>query len=202
MFPLYDESHYFHKTPIITIGLIFLNASIFFFTFLNLKTPVEEFGMLPQNIVQGKELQTIFTSMFLHGGFLHLVGNMWFLWIFGDNLEATIGKIRFLIFYILCGFSAGFLYCFLTFNKTTPVIGASGAISGVLGGYLLLYPKNKIKALVPFGFFLTTVSIPAAVFLLIWFLYQFFLPEPGVATGAHIIGFLAGLLLVKLLKKR
>lgn len=202
MLPLYDESHYLHKTPVITIGLIFLNALIFFSTFLNLKATTEGLGMVPQNIIQGKELQTIFTSMFLHGGFLHLIGNMWFLWIFGDNLEAGMGKIRFLIFYLLCGFFAGLLYCFLSFNKTIPVIGASGAISGVLGGYLLLYPKNKIRTLVPFGFFLTTASIPAAVFLLIWFLYQFFLPEAGVATGAHIIGFLAGLLFVKLFKKR
>jgi membrane associated rhomboid family serine protease len=158
--------------------------------------------MVPENILQGIELQTIFTSMFLHGGWAHLIGNMWFLWIFGDNLEARMGRIRFLIFYLLCGFLASFIYCFLTTDKTIPIIGASGAISGVLGGYLVLYPKNRIRTLVPIGFFLTTVAIPAIVFLLIWFLYQFLLPEPGVATGAHIVGFLCGALLVKFFQKR
>lgn len=202
MFPLYDESHSSRRMPIITIGLIFFNTLIFLSALTNLELVTKEFGMTPNNIIDGKRLETIFTSMFLHGGFLHLIGNMWFLWIFGDNLEATIGKIRFLLFYLLCGFLAGFLYCFLTYDKMTPVIGASGAISGVLGGYILLFPKNKVRTLVPLGFFLTTVSIPAFVFLLVWFLYQFLLPEEGVATGAHIIGFLSGLLLVKLFKKR
>jgi len=202
MFPLYDESHVRRKTPIITIGLIFLNTLIFFFTLFNLESMVGEFGMLPQNILQGKRLETIFTSMFLHGGFLHLIGNMWFLWIFGDNLETRMGKIRFFLFYILCGFLAGFLYCFLSYNKEMPVVGASGAISGVLGGYLLLFPKNQVRTLLPLGFFWTTVSIPAGVFLIIWLFYQFFLPGEGVATGAHIIGFLAGILLVKFFQKR
>jgi len=202
MFPLYDESHKSGRVPIITIGLIFLNTLIFLFTLPHLDSIIQEFGLIPNDILHWQRLETIFTSMFLHGGFLHLIGNMWFLWIFGDNLETTIGKIRFFFFYILCGFLAGFLYCFLTYDKLTPVVGASGAISGVLGGYLLLFPRTRVRTLVPLGFFLTTVSIPAIVFLLIWVLYQFLLPEEGVATGAHIIGFLSGLLLVKLFKKR
>jgi len=140
--------------------------------------------------------------MFLHGGFLHLIGNMWFLWIFGDNLENKMGKLRFFIFYIICGFLASFIYCFLTSDETIPTIGASGAISGVLGGYIVLFPKNKIRTLIPIGFFLTTAGIPAIIFLLIWLFYQFLLPEPGVAVGAHIIGFFAGVLLVKFFEKR
>lgn len=203
MFPLYDETRQRrHRTPIITVGLIFLNTIIFFFTLSNLDVVITNFGMVPQNILQGKELQTIFTAMFLHGGFLHLIGNMWFLWIFGDNLESVLGRFRFLIFYLLCGIFSAVGYCFLTFDKTIPTIGASGAIAGVLGGYLVLFPKNQIRTLVPIGFFLTTVGIPAIVFLLIWLFYQFFLPDPGVATGAHIIGFFAGAFLIKIFQKR
>lgn len=202
MLPLYDESHRYHKTPIITVILIFLNTIIFLFSLPNLESVINDFGMIPENILDGTKLLTIFTSMFLHGGFFHLIGNMWFLWIFGDNLEAVMGKLRFLIFYILCGFLAGFVYSFLTAEKTVPLIGASGAISGVLGGYLILFPKNQIKTLVPLGFIFTTASVPAIVFLLVWFLYQFLLPIPGVATGAHIIGFISGFLLVRFFEKR
>lgn len=202
MLPLCDESHCSKKFPIITIGLIFLNTIIFLFTWSCLNLTIEKFGMVPQNILYGNELQTIFTSMFLHGGWLHLLGNMWFLWIFGDNLESVLGRGRFLFFYIFCGAIAGFIYCFLTSDINIPTIGASGAISGVLGGYLLLYPKNKIRTLVPFGFFFTTVSVPAVIFLIFWLLYQFFLPLEGVAVGAHIVGFLAGALLVKFFEKK
>ena len=203
MFPLYDESRaYRHKTPVITIGLIFFNTLIFFFSLPALEGAINDFVMVPQDILLGENLETIFSSMFLHGGFLHLIGNMWFLWIFGDNLERTMGRFRFLIFYLLCGLLASLIYCFFTTDKAVPTIGASGAISGVLGGYLVVHPKNKIKALVPLGFFLTIASIPAIIFLFIWLFYQFLLPEPGVATGAHIAGFFAGILLVNFFKKK
>jgi len=202
MIPLFDESRQSKKTPIITIGIIFLNALFFFLTFSNLEEAVKNFGMFPQDILNGDKIFTVFTSMFLHGDILHLVGNMWFLWIFGDNLEAKMGKIRFVFFYILCGLLAGFIYSFLTFSSEIPVIGASGAISGILGGYLLIYPRNKIKALVPIFFFLTTASVPAVVFLLIWFLFQFLAPGEGIAAGAHIAGFVVGFLLVNFFQKR
>ncbi len=203
MFPLYDETHQRrHQTPVVTLGLIFFNVLVFFFTLPNLEWAIDKFGVIPQNILQGVGLFTIFTAMFLHGGFAHLIGNMWFLWIFGDNLESALGKVRFLIFYLLCGALSVLGYCFLTPEKTIPVIGASGAISGILGGYLVLFPHNQIRTLVPIGFFLTTVGMPAIVFLFIWLLYQFFLPDPGVAIGAHIIGFFIGMLLVKLFQKR
>jgi len=203
MFPLYDETRqYKHKTPIITIGLIFLNVLIFLFTLSDLETAVEIFGMVPQDILAGKNFQTIFTSMFLHGGFAHLICNMWFLWIFGDNLESTLGKARFLIFYFLCGVLAAVGYCFITIEKTIPVIGASGAIAGILGGYFIFFPRNPIKTLVPIGFLLVPIEVPAVIFLFLWIFSQFFLPDPNVATGAHIIGFFTGMLLVKLFQKR
>ena len=202
MFPLYDEGHFFHKTPVVTIGLIFLNTIIFLFTFPHLEETIKTFGMIPANILAGQRIGTLFSSMFLHGGFFHLIGNMWFLWIFGDNLEHAMGRIRFLVFYLSCGLIANFSYCFLTSNINIPTIGASGAVSGVLGGYLVLYPRNRIRTLVPLGFFLTTVSIPVIVFLFIWFVYQFLLPDERIATSAHIVGFLVGVLLVKFFQRR
>jgi membrane associated rhomboid family serine protease len=201
MFPLYDENRP-TKTSIVTIGLIFLNIIIFLFSISNLDYIIQHFGLIPQNILAGKELFTIFTSIFLHGGWLHLIGNMWFLWVFGNNLEASMGRFRYLFFYLICGLLASGIYCFLTPEKTVPVVGASGAISGVLGGYFILFHSHKIKSLVPIFFFITIISVPAIVFLVIWVLYQVFLPEAGVATGAHLIGFLGGMLLVKPLKKR
>lgn len=200
MLPLYDENRP-TKTSIVTIGLIFLNTLLFLFTFSKIDFFIEKFGLIPQNIFNLSQPQTILTSMFLHGSFWHLLGNMWFLWVFGNNLEAAMGRFRYLIFYLLCGVFAAILYSIFTPSKITPIIGASGAISGVLGGYFILFPSHKIKSLVPIFFFLTIISVPAIVFLVIWVLYQVFLPEAGVATGAHLIGFLAGILLVNPLKK-
>jgi membrane associated rhomboid family serine protease len=201
MFPLYDE-HRPTKTSIVTIGLIFVNILIFLFSFSQLETLIAKYGMFPENILAGKELFTIFTSMFMHAGIFHLIGNMWFLWVFGNNLEAAMGKFRYLIFYLLCGFLASFFYVFLATQKTIPVVGASGAISGVLGGYFLLFPQHKIKSIVPIIFFITIISVPAIIFLVLWVLFQIFLPVEGVATAAHLIGFLAGIILVKPFKKR
>jgi membrane associated rhomboid family serine protease len=200
MFPLYDENRP-NKVAIITIGLIFLNTLIFLFTFQKIDFFIQKFGMIPQNIFAGKEFYTILTSMFIHGSFWHLLGNMWFLWVFGNNLEVALGKFRYLIFYIICGIFSAALYAFFANPKTVPIIGASGAISGVLGGYFILFPSHKIKSIVPIFFFLTVLSVPAIVFLVIWVLYQVFLPEVGVAAGAHLIGFLAGIILVNPLKK-
>lgn len=201
MLPLYDE-HRPTKTSIVTIGLIFLNTLIFLLVFKNLNVVILQFGLIPEKILSGKEVWTLITAMFLHGGWVHLIGNMWFLWVFGNNLEAAMGKIRYLFFYLICGILASGIYCFLSPERTIPIVGASGAISGILGGYFILFPHHKIKSLVPVFIFLTIISVPAIVFLVIWILFQVFLPEAGVATLAHLIGFLAGVLLVKPLKKR
>ena len=144
------------------------------------------------------------TSMFLHGGFLHLLGNMWFLHIFGDNIEDRIGHIRYLIFYIFCGVAAGLIHLFTNWNSKIPTIGASGAISGVMGAYLLLHPTSRILTLLPIFFFFQFVEIPAYIFLGFWFLLQLFsagfAPSHigGIAFWAHIGGFVSGLVFIKI----
>jgi hypothetical protein len=144
------------------------------------------------------------TSMFLHGGFLHIIMNMWFLYIFGDNVEDRLGHIRYFIFYLFCGVAAGLVHLLTNWNSNVPTIGASGAISGVMGAYLLLYPRSKILTLIFIFFFIQFVEIPAFIFLGFWFLLQLLsagiTPKNvgGVAFWAHIGGFVAGLVFVKI----
>jgi membrane associated rhomboid family serine protease len=144
------------------------------------------------------------TSMFLHGGFLHIIMNMWFLYIFGDNIEDRLGHIRYLIFYLFCGVAAGLVHLFTNWNSNIPTIGASGAISGVMGAYLLLYPRSRIMTLIPIFFFFQFVEIPAFIFLGYWILIQLFSASltprniGGVAIWAHIGGFLTGLIFIKI----
>ena len=137
--------------------------------------------------------------MFFHGGFLHILGNMWFLGVFGPNLERRIGHWRFLLFYILCGLIAALFYLFFNQQSTLPVIGASGAISGVLGGYLVVFPNHKIRTLLPIFIFIDIISVPAIFFIGFWFLYQLLYVGAGtmVAYVAHIGGFVAGMFLIK-----
>lgn len=150
----------------------------------------------------GPEYMSIFTSMFLHGGWMHLLGNMWFLWLFGNNIEDAMTRPRFVLFYLLCGVAAAMLQVLSNPASAVPMIGASGAISGVMGAYLVLYPKVKVYTLVPLGFFTTTYPLPAWVMLLYWAALQLFggfgAGEGGVAFWAHVGGFIAGAALVKL----
>lgn len=207
MFPLYDESAPTLKTPYLTIFLIFLNVFIFGLTFFSesFNEIVFRYGLIPEKILDGENLKTLVTSMFLHGGFLHLIGNMWFLWIFGDNIENKLGKIKFLIFYLLVGILATLFHIFLISpeQKNLPVIGASGAISGLLGGYLILFPKNRIRAFFLFFFQPIFFYLPAFLYIGIWFLYQ--LEGVGTPTSiaylAHIGGFLSGAVLIKLIQR-
>jgi membrane associated rhomboid family serine protease len=163
---------------------------------------------LPQDLQWIPRYGTPFTSMFLHGGWMHLLGNMLFLWIYGDNVEDGLGHPRFLLFYLVCGIAAVFAQALGNPQSPYPIIGASGAISGVLGAYLLLFPRAKVLTLVLLPFFVTTLRIPAMLLLLLWFAAQlvgdFTASGPGasVAFGAHIGGFLTGLLLAPLLKRR
>jgi membrane associated rhomboid family serine protease len=159
-------------------------------------------------------LATVFTSMFLHGGFLHLAGNLLFLWIFGDNVEDALGHFRYLVFYLAAGVAAAALQTALNPASAVPNIGASGAIAGVLGGYFVLYPRARVVTLVPLIFLFPLIEVPAALYLLFWFLMQFWMgsanlasaarnPEAGgVAWWAHVGGFLFGALLVRPFRPR
>jgi membrane associated rhomboid family serine protease len=158
----------------------------------------------------GREPAHLFTSMFLHGSWMHLLGNMWFLWLFGNNVEDSMTRPRFLVFYLLCGLAAALLQTLVSPGSIVPMVGASGAISGVMGAYLVLYPRVRVFTLVPLGFFMTTVALPAWAMLLYWAFLQFvsglgtvFVErQGGVAFWAHVGGFAAGILLVTLFRAR
>lgn len=176
-----------------------------------------QYGLVPAEFLSGKDLPptvpfpiwlTLFTAMFLHAGWLHLIGNMWYLWIFGDNVEASMGSWRYLIFYLLCGVGAAGLQMAVSGKSTVPMVGASGAISGVMGAYFILFPWARILTVVPIWFFLQLVEVPAVIFLGLWFLLQFFSGIVdlrglgGTAWWAHIGGFLTGAILVFLFRRR
>jgi rhomboid family protein len=156
----------------------------------------------------GLTWQTLFTSMFLHGGWMHLIGNMWFLWIFGNNVEDSMGRLRFLVFYVLTGVIAGAAFVFFNPTSAMPLVGASGAISGVMGAYLVLYPRARVDTLFFFFIFFKVIPVPAWVILGYWFLIQLLSSTSGGASGAgvayaaHVGGFLAGVLLVPLFANR
>lgn len=220
MIPLRDINPRY-STPFVTVLLILANVLIFFFQ-LSLGQQGGErfvftFGMIPARLthVLGGDIPVVaavvplFTSMFLHGGVLHLLGNMWFLWVFGDNVEDRMGHLRYLVFYLVCGLGAGLTHAFLFPHSTIPTVGASGAISGVLGAYLVLFPGSRVITLVPLLFFFFTVRLPALIVLGLWFAIQFFgglsaVSAPhgaGVAWWAHIGGFVLGILLVKVFER-
>lgn len=152
---------------------------------------------------------TIFTSMFIHGGFVHLIGNMWFLWLFGDNVESFLGHFRFAVFFVLCGVAAGLTQVFIDIHSIIPMVGASGAISGVLAGYVVRYPRARVHVLIFLFIFITTIDIPAFIVIGIWFLEQLtnglgslgVNTTGGVAWFAHIGGFVAGLIFINLSRK-
>jgi membrane associated rhomboid family serine protease len=153
----------------------------------------------------------LFTCMFLHGGWLHIIGNMWYLWIFGDNVEDRVGHAKFFIFYILCGFLSGLTHALMNQNSGVPTVGASGAIAGVMGAYIILYPRAKIWTLIPIFFFVQFYEIPAFIFRGFWVLMQLLIGafsgnmgplSGGVAWWAHIGGFAAGAILIFVFRKR
>jgi membrane associated rhomboid family serine protease len=152
---------------------------------------------------------TPLSSMFMHGGWLHLIGNMWFLWVFGNNVEDSMGRVRFLVFYLLCGIAAALMQMAVNPSSAIPMVGASGAISGVMGGYIILYPRVRVHMLVFLGIFITTIAVPAYLMLGYWFLLQVVGGLPvlaresgGVAFWAHTGGFVAGMVLQYLFKNR
>ncbi len=167
---------------------------------------IEYYGLMPAKVLQGEGLYALLTNMFLHGGWSHLLGNMLFLWIFGDNVEDSLGHLRYVAFYLVCGVGASLLWMVTQFAGTTPAVGASGAISGVLGAYFVLYPNAKVRALMGFGYFFRVVRVPAYVMIGLWFLYQLILASVPVNTGvaywAHVGGFVMGLMLARPFKKK
>ena len=153
---------------------------------------------------QVSPLLSLLFSIFMHGSWLHLLGNMLFLWIFGNNIEDRLGPIKFIFFYLLCGIGASLVHVLFNLNSLTPVIGASGAVSGVMGAYLLLFPNARIRTLVFIFILVTTMDIPAAVFLIIWFVFQFFYAGGGasIAWLAHVGGFIIGMIILKIFLER
>lgn len=216
MIPLADDNPT-RSTPIITYALIAICVIVFLWQLSlgpNVKVAIYALGVIPASLLQGallpQELRwvspemTVITSMFLHGGFMHLIGNMLYLWVFGDNIEDILGKPVFIIFYTICGIAAALSQALPDPSSTIPMIGASGAISGVLGAYMVFFPKESIRVAIPFGFFLQILKLPAYVVLLFWFVLQLINgalsgSEAGVAFGAHIGGFIAGVILAPIM---
>ena len=197
-------------TPIVTIALIVTNVLVFLFE-LSLGRGVEEFTLYYGLVPAAFSWVAVFTSMFLHGGLFHVAGNMLYLWIFGDNVEDRMGHGRFLVFYLLCGIAAALAQTIAAPDSVVPMVGASGAIAGVMGAYFVLYPKSRIVTLIPLFFFFQIIEVPAIFFLGIWIALQALdgtisITTPatggGVAFFAHIGGFAFGILTVRLFMTR
>lgn len=211
MIPIRDENAR-HHFPAVTILLIAANVIVYIYQILLPPTQMNEFilqyGAIPYYITHGTHLETIFTSMFMHGGFLHLGGNMLYLFIFGDNIESVLGSIRYLLFYLLCGVLAFASHYIFDLASQTPMIGASGAISGILGAYAVRFPHARVSVLVPIFIWIWRIfEIPAVWVLGFWFVMQLFsgvlgsAQSGGVAWLAHVGGFVAGFLLMYARKK-
>jgi membrane associated rhomboid family serine protease len=234
MFPYHDENET-QRTPYVTMALIAANAVMWVFVqgagaTLPLATSVCDLGLIPAELTAslppgaqfpmgdnlvcvtdpGRQSAHLLTSMFLHGSWMHLLGNMWFLWLFGNNIEDSMTRPRFVVFYLLCGLSAAFAQVWANPESAVPMVGASGAISGVMGAYLVLFPRARVFTLVPLGFYVTSVALPAWAMLIYWTFLQvaggvtsmFDDQSGGVAFWAHLGGFLAGVVLIKVFERR
>jgi membrane associated rhomboid family serine protease len=229
MFPLSDENPT-ELVPFVTVTLIVVNVAIWLFVqgagfgerFLESlcvygAIPGEITGAIPGGQwislgpascrTGGLAAGTLVSSMFLHGGWMHLIGNMWFLWVFGNNIEDSMGHLRFVVFYLATGLVAAGAHVVSSFSSGVPMVGASGAISGVMGAYIVLYPRVRVKTLVILVFFVQIIALPAAVILGLWFAIQLFqgavsgAAGGGVAFWAHVGGFVAGVALIKLFER-
>lgn len=218
MIPISDDKPA-ARFPFMVILIIILNCLVFWqelTVFPDIESFIRTHGMIPaRDFATGLNLRPYFTSMFLHGGLAHLIMNLWALWIFGDNIEGVMGPARFTLFYLACGFAAALAHAAFHPSSDVPVVGASGAIAGVMGAYLILFPTARIKMFTLLVFYPVFFEIPAFVFLIIWFMGQIFsgaiafeqarstMSEPvGIAFFAHAGGFLAGIVLLPFFKKR
>jgi membrane associated rhomboid family serine protease len=211
MFPIRDTQPSYTK-PVVTILIILVNVLVFLFEISldpwTRNAFIATYGLVPEHF----RISNVLTSMFLHGGWMHLLGNMWFLWIFGDNIEDILGHGKYLLFYLGCGITAALTQALLTTDPRVPMVGASGAIAGVMGAYLLKFPHSRILSVIVVIFFFTTVEIPAWAMLIYWFVTQFFngigtiayshVSQGGVAFFAHVGGFLTGCILIKVMGAR
>ena len=221
-------------TPVVTIGIIALNLAAWLLVQgagaePGLSRSVCQFGLIPGNLLQQiaqpvsiqlsrdsvcqvtgvRSWYPLLTSMFMHGSWLHIIGNMWFLWVFGNNVEDAMGRTRFVIFYLLCGLAAAASQTLASPASPIPMVGASGAIGGVMGAYIVLYPRVRVHMLIFLGFYVTTIAVPAFFMLAYWFLVQLLSGLPafggggsGVAFWAHVGGFLTGALMILLFRDR
>jgi membrane associated rhomboid family serine protease len=229
MFPLKDENPS-EITPYVTVAIIVANVAVWIglqnggmgMKFLESlcvygAIPGEITGAIPtgdlvplgpgQCRVGGLGVRSLFTSMFMHGGWMHLIGNMWFLWVFGNNIEDSMGHVRFVVFYLLTGLIASGAHILTSLDSGIPMVGASGAISGIMGAYIVLYPKVRVLTLILFFFFVRILYLPAMWLLGLWFALQLLSSAnrgagAGVAFWAHIGGFAAGVALIKLFERR
>jgi len=231
MIPYRDENQT-QRTPFITLGIIAINVLVWIFfqrggQDIAVASSVCNYGLIPGELTglfrpgdpgfpmgggmvcladPGRQFSHLITSMFLHGSWMHLIGNMWFLWLFGNNIEDSMTRPRFVAFYLICGLAAALAQVSANAASNVPMVGASGAISGVMGAYLILYPRVRVYTLVPLGFFFWTIKLPAWVMLGYWIALQLLsglgslreIEKGGVAFFAHVGGFIAGLVLIKL----
>jgi membrane associated rhomboid family serine protease len=211
MFPIRDTQPSYSR-PVVTISIIVVNVLAFLYEFslddYSRNYFIANYGLIPDHF----HASAVLTSMFLHGGWLHIIGNMWFLWIFGDNVEDVLGHGKYLVFYLLCGVAAGMTQVMFNPYSRLPMVGASGAIAGVMGAYLIKFPQSRIITVVFVFIFLTRIEVPAVLMLLYWFAIQLFsglgsigysqANQGGTAFFAHVGGFVAGMILVKLLGTR
>ena len=216
MIPVRDEIKT-KRVPFVNYALIAINVIVFLFMFFNpakINQVVMQYALIPSQVTQGFAvgvLKNFISAMFMHAGWMHLLSNMLYLWIFGDNIEDRLGHLGYLLFYIGAGIFASFLHIFFNAHSNIPTLGASGAIAGVLGAYLVFYPQSRVYTFIPFGFFMRLRPLPAILVLGLWFVLQFFSGlgsmlqgglGGGVAYWAHIGGFVFGVALAFLLKKR
>jgi membrane associated rhomboid family serine protease len=211
MFPLRDTQPSYSR-PLITVLIIILNVVVFLHEVsldeYSRNYFIAHYGLIPARF----HFSAILTSMFMHGGWMHIIGNMWFLWIFGDNVEDAFGHFKYLVFYLLCGIAAAFTQVLFSPGSRLPMVGASGAIAGVMGAYLIKFPRSRIVTLVFIFIFITTIEVPAGLMLAYWFIIQFFsgvgtigyshVSQGGTAFFAHIGGFITGMILVGVMGTR
>lgn len=234
MIPIGDDNPT-RTFPYITVAILVANVLVYAVDALGtlgvIQANLSQYSMIPYSVLHNTRVEmviqggkivgfeptsglnpqwvTVFTHMFMHGGLLHILSNMLYLWIFGNNIEDALGHFRFLVFYLICGVAAAMLHLLFNVDSKIPMVGASGAIAGVLGAYLLLYPGARIRVIIFLFLFVTTAAVPASIVLIIWFIGQFFsviggamTEGPGVAYWAHIGGFVAGIVLIIILGGR